>query len=309
MAETSISQHTQTDCAITEADQCPHNLQEETVEAKMLPRTQTSSTLSSLGNLHWEKRRLGKEGAKTRAKAGKTEVNLREESAAVRGQGKAKDTASGESDVRGKGTVTESIVTQARKSKTTKIPVPTRNAELLRDIAHRAKESCDVTAVLKRTTEHGRERGRAAGVRRPTITSTIVEEHARDVATKLVKPVVKPVLKPIMAATAVACDSELCSVPFQPAADINCTDDPALCGEYSGDIYQYHRQLEEQEHYTIHTSFLDHQLDTTSHHRQALVDWLVQVHIRFKLLQETMLLTVDILDRYLQVRAPHGMHG
>ena len=87
MAETSISQHTQTDCAITEADQCPHNLQEETVEAKMLPRTQTSSTLSSLGNLHWEKRRLGKEGAKTRAKAGKTERGERSCEGAGEGQG------------------------------------------------------------------------------------------------------------------------------------------------------------------------------------------------------------------------------
>ena len=207
----------------------------------------------------------------------------------------------------------ESATIQARrpvrKSKT-RIPVPTRNAELLRDTTHGAKESCDVTALLKRATKHGREIGRATGVRRPTITSTTVEEHARDGATKLVKPVVKPVPKPVMAVrpvTAVTCDSELDSVPFQPAADIDCTDDPALCGEYSGDIYQYHRQLEEEEHYTIRTSFLDHQLDITSHHRQVLVDWLAQVHIRFKLLQETMLLTVDILDRYLQVRAPHSM--
>ena len=35
--------------------------------------------------------------------------------------------------------------------------------------------------------------------------------------------------------------------------------------------------------------------------RTILVDWLVQVHLRFHLLQETLYLTVAILDRYLQV--------
>lgn len=35
--------------------------------------------------------------------------------------------------------------------------------------------------------------------------------------------------------------------------------------------------------------------------RALLIDWLVQVHSRFQLLQETLYLTVAILDRFLQV--------
>ena len=34
-------------------------------------------------------------------------------------------------------------------------------------------------------------------------------------------------------------------------------------------------------------------------HRGILVDWIVQVHYRFKLLPETLFLTINILDRYL----------
>ena len=35
--------------------------------------------------------------------------------------------------------------------------------------------------------------------------------------------------------------------------------------------------------------------------RALLVDWLIQVHSKFQLLQETLYLTVAILDRFLQV--------
>lgn len=35
--------------------------------------------------------------------------------------------------------------------------------------------------------------------------------------------------------------------------------------------------------------------------RALLVDWLIQVHLRFQLLQETLYMTVAILDRFLQV--------
>jgi hypothetical protein len=35
--------------------------------------------------------------------------------------------------------------------------------------------------------------------------------------------------------------------------------------------------------------------------RSILIDWLVEVHMRFKLLQETLFMTVDILDRFLSI--------
>lgn len=36
--------------------------------------------------------------------------------------------------------------------------------------------------------------------------------------------------------------------------------------------------------------------------RAILVDWMVEVHGRFKLLQETLYLTVATMDRFLQVK-------
>lgn len=35
--------------------------------------------------------------------------------------------------------------------------------------------------------------------------------------------------------------------------------------------------------------------------RAILVDWLVQVNLKFRLLQETMYMTVGLIDRFLQV--------
>ena len=36
--------------------------------------------------------------------------------------------------------------------------------------------------------------------------------------------------------------------------------------------------------------------------RAILIDWLIQVHLRFGLLAETLYLTVTVIDRYLSVR-------
>ena len=48
--------------------------------------------------------------------------------------------------------------------------------------------------------------------------------------------------------------------------------------------------------------------DINERMRGILVDWLVQVHLKFKLLQETLYLTVAILDRYLsKVDIKRGM--
>lgn len=36
--------------------------------------------------------------------------------------------------------------------------------------------------------------------------------------------------------------------------------------------------------------------------RRILIDWLIQVHNKFTLLQETLYLTISIVDRYLSVK-------
>ena len=47
-------------------------------------------------------------------------------------------------------------------------------------------------------------------------------------------------------------------------------------------------------------SYMKHQVDINEKMRGILVDWIVEVHLRFKLLPETLFLTINLIDRYLQ---------
>lgn len=42
------------------------------------------------------------------------------------------------------------------------------------------------------------------------------------------------------------------------------------------------------------------QNDINEKMRAILIDWLVDVHLKFKLLPETLFLTINILDRFLE---------
>ncbi|CAN9504775.1 unnamed protein product [Ophioblennius macclurei] len=74
-------------------------------------------------------------------------------------------------------------------------------------------------------------------------------------------------------------------------------DNPMLCSEYVKQIYKYLRQLEVEQ--DVRTNFLEGQ-EVTGNMRAILIDWLVQVNLKFRLLQETMYMTVGIIDRFLQ---------
>ncbi|KAM6943542.1 G2/mitotic-specific cyclin-B2 [Xenentodon cancila] len=74
---------------------------------------------------------------------------------------------------------------------------------------------------------------------------------------------------------------------------------PQLCSEYVKDIYTYLHVLEAQQ--AVRVDYMQG-YEITGRMRALLIDWLVQVHSRFQLLQETLYLTVAILDRFLQVQ-------
>uniref|UniRef100_A0A8C6CSD4 Cyclin-like domain-containing protein n=1 Tax=Moschus moschiferus TaxID=68415 RepID=A0A8C6CSD4_MOSMO len=76
-------------------------------------------------------------------------------------------------------------------------------------------------------------------------------------------------------------------------------ENPQLCSDYVKDIYQYLRPLEVLP--SINPHFLDGR-DINSRTCAILVDWLVQVHSKFRLLQETLYTCVAIMDRYLQAQ-------
>jgi len=82
--------------------------------------------------------------------------------------------------------------------------------------------------------------------------------------------------------------------------DIDAEDasNPQLCTEYAQEIYAYLRQLERRG--ALRSEFLSGS-PITDKMRAVLVDWLVEVQMQFKLLQETLFLTVNTIDRFLAV--------
>jgi len=79
-------------------------------------------------------------------------------------------------------------------------------------------------------------------------------------------------------------------------------DDPQLVVEYVNEIYEYMRLMEKQQ--AIKKAYLDGKIGAIlPKMRTVLVEWLVEVHQQFSLLQETLYLSVAILDRYMQVAA------
>ncbi|KAJ5169541.1 uncharacterized protein N7500_002324 [Penicillium coprophilum] len=74
-------------------------------------------------------------------------------------------------------------------------------------------------------------------------------------------------------------------------------DDPLMAAEYVVEIFEYLKDLEIM---TLpNPDYIDHQPDLEWKMRGILVDWLIEVHTRFRLLPETLFLAVNIIDRFL----------
>ena len=71
--------------------------------------------------------------------------------------------------------------------------------------------------------------------------------------------------------------------------------------DYSSDILE--TLLKEEQFCRVQFQFLNFQVEVSSKMRAILVDWLVSVHKKFKLLPETLFLTVKIIDKYLSVQS------
>ncbi|XP_044213170.1 G2/mitotic-specific cyclin-B2-like isoform X2 [Thunnus albacares] len=99
-------------------------------------------------------------------------------------------------------------------------------------------------------------------------------------------------------------EDELCQAFSEALLTVQDVDEqdadmPQLCSEYVKDIYNYLRVLEVQQ--AVRANYMQG-YEITERMRALLIDWMVQVHSRFQLLQETLYLTVAILDRFLQVQ-------
>ncbi|GMM35362.1 B-type cyclin [Saccharomycopsis crataegensis] len=78
-------------------------------------------------------------------------------------------------------------------------------------------------------------------------------------------------------------------------------DDPLMVSEYVVEIFEYLHKLEQKtvpDHW-----YFSMQPRIQPKMRTILVDWLVEIHLRFKLLPETLFLAINLMDRFLSVEA------
>ncbi|KAI9099718.1 cyclin-like protein [Phlyctochytrium arcticum] len=90
--------------------------------------------------------------------------------------------------------------------------------------------------------------------------------------------------------------------PSPQWADLDAEDihDPMMVAEYVEDVFEYLKKLEVET--MAKPNYMDEQKDLQWKMRSILVDWLIEVHEKFRLLPETLYLAINIIDRFLTVR-------
>ena len=76
--------------------------------------------------------------------------------------------------------------------------------------------------------------------------------------------------------------------------------DPLAVGDYVDSIYEHFVNVEKKRQ--PNPAYMSKQKDLNEKMRAILVDWLVEVHLKFKLRIETLYLTVNVIDQYLQIQ-------
>lgn len=84
-----------------------------------------------------------------------------------------------------------------------------------------------------------------------------------------------------------------------PADDIDerDSDDPLCATSYVQEMYEHFRIKEVST--SVRPVYMEDQSFINERMRSILVDWLVEVHLKFKLVPETLYLTINVIDRYL----------
>ena len=77
-------------------------------------------------------------------------------------------------------------------------------------------------------------------------------------------------------------------------------EDPLCVTSYVQDMYHHFRSKEATT--SVRPTFMECQPHINERMRSILVDWLVEVHLKFKLVPETLYLTINLIDRYLEIK-------
>ncbi|KAL9237906.1 hypothetical protein vseg_012400 [Gypsophila vaccaria] len=110
---------------------------------------------------------------------------------------------------------------------------------------------------------------------------------------------------PSMTAVLTARSKAACGLSNKPkelAVDIDASDvnNELAVVEYIEDLYNFYKQAENE---CRPNDYMSSQPEINEKMRAILVDWLIEVHEKFDLLPETLYLTINLVDRFLSMKA------
>ncbi|CAK9255858.1 unnamed protein product [Sphagnum jensenii] len=137
--------------------------------------------------------------------------------------------------------------------------------------------------------------GQAAGPSR-------LKAHARLAAVKKEDQTLTALLTARSAAACGGIDAEMQEAEM-PVSNIDQHDigNQLAVVDYVEDIYTFYHKIEVQS--CVPADYMTRQADINEKMRAILIDWLIEVHLKFKLMMETLYLTTNLIDRYLSVRS------
>ena len=126
--------------------------------------------------------------------------------------------------------------------------------------------------------------------RNPADSSNAAINPRQPIGSRMVRNAAEPV-QPVITAS---------SYQLGPADNIDERDaeDPLCVTDYVQDMYHHFRAKETIT--SVRPLYMENQPHINERMRSILVDWLVEVHLKFKLVPETLYLTVNLIDRYLE---------
>ncbi|PIN17206.1 G2/Mitotic-specific cyclin A [Handroanthus impetiginosus] len=88
----------------------------------------------------------------------------------------------------------------------------------------------------------------------------------------------------------------------EPVMDIDSCDkkNPLAVTEYINELYAYYKKTEISS--CVPPNYMAQQFDINERMRGILIDWLIEVHYKFELMDETLYLTINLIDRFLAVQ-------
>ncbi|TFK20644.1 A/B/D/E cyclin [Coprinopsis marcescibilis] len=182
-------------------------------------------------------------------------------------------------------------------------PIAVRRAAVVKD----AKVIAPKRNVAKRTSgrlarreiEDVEEEERVFKKRRTSSEAPEPESKAEEVVEEDPEVVLARRIEAEMEAFANEAEADPENSPWEDL-DADDADDPLLVSEYVIEIFNYMKQMELTT--MPNPNYMESQKELAWKMRGILTDWLVQVHVRFRLLPETLFLAVNIIDRFLSAR-------